>query len=77
MNFNGSMSTSVSARPDTTGTEASAKRPTTPVPTRLKVRRTLFEFGPLLQTQSEARHLLMQRFEVSCQAREIQAGGQR
>jgi len=35
------MSTSVSAQPDTTGTAAPAKRPTTPEPTRLKVRRTL------------------------------------
>jgi multiple sugar transport system permease protein len=31
----------VSSRPDTSGSETPARRPTTPVPTRLKVRRTL------------------------------------
>jgi multiple sugar transport system permease protein len=35
------MSTSVSARPGTTGSAPPVKRPTTPVPTRLKVRRGL------------------------------------
>jgi multiple sugar transport system permease protein len=35
------MATSVSARPDTTGTAPSTGKPTTPVPTAIKVRRTL------------------------------------